>query len=339
MKKPLVIILFAASIIFAQESKENVVKFFGYVRANYQSDFAKNLSEFLVKQARLGVTGTVNESAGYRVFVDFTRLGKLQTSTTTLDGINVLTKASASFSDVLLDAEAYLSPMKNLKLSLGQFKVPFSTDNLRSGAEIDFINRPMHTNVTPSIRDIGAMITFSHKAYIPTELKAGLFNGSGQNKTENDKTTNYSLRGAFKPVEIINLSVNYYGGKSSGADISIYGFGGDFEYENFLLAGEFVQRKMSANIDVISSAYFAYLKYTFSFKDFFLTHLIPAIRFEHYDPNSDLEKDEILRITSGLSFEFAKIAFARFRVNYELFDHKNGTANPDKLTIELQTRF
>jgi len=108
----------------------------------------------------------------------------LQTTTTTLDGVTVLTSANASFSDVLLDAEAFINPLKNLSISVGQFKVPFSTDNLRPGCEINFVNRPLLTNVAPIIRDIGLMGTYNFEEFIPLELKAGLFNGSGLNKPD-----------------------------------------------------------------------------------------------------------------------------------------------------------
>jgi hypothetical protein len=339
MEKLLIVFLLASAMILAQEKKDFTPKFFGYVRAWHQSDFAKDQSEFIVKQARFGVKGNVNEFAGYRVFVDFARLGKLQTSSTTLDGVTVLTSASASFSDVLLDAEAYINPIKNLSVSVGQFKVPFSTDNLRSGAEIDFVNRPLHTNVTPGIRDVGVMGSYSFAENFPLDLKAGLFNGAGQNKTENDKTTDFSIRGVSQIISFMSLSANYYGGKTAGANLSIFDFGADVKYDAFFATGEFVQRTTSTTADIVSNSYFAYATYTISFTEFFLTNLIPAVRYESFDPNSDNASDEVTRLTAGLSFELAKLNFARFRVNYEMFDYKNGSVNPDKLIFELQTRF
>jgi len=340
VKKILFVFLITASLIIAQEKQDYSPKYFGYVRAWYQSDFAKNQGQFLIKEARVGVKGNVNEFTGYKIFVDFVRLGKLQTTTTTLDGVTVLTSANAAFSDVLLDAEAFINPLKNLSISVGQFKVPFSTDNLRPGSEINFVNRPLLTNVAPIIRDIGLMGTYNFEEFIPLELKAGLFNGSGLNKPENDRTTDYSFRAVAKPISLLNLSANYFGGQTLGADLSIFDFGADVKYGNIFLSGEFAQRNTSnSTLDIISNSFFVYALYDIKFEDSFLTHIIPAVRYENYDLNTDITDDEIIRLTTGLTFEFAKLNFAHFRINYELFDYKNGSANPNKLIFELQTRF
>jgi hypothetical protein len=340
MKKLLLVILFSGSFLFAQDKKDTSPIFFGYVRAWHQTDFSTNQGEFLAKMARLGVRGNVNEFASYRVLVDFVRLGKLSTSSTTINGTKVLTGASASFSDVLLDAEAIINPMKNLSFSLGQFKVPFSTDNLRSGADIDFVNRPLLTSVAPGLRDFGFMGTYSIKGEVPVEFKAGLFNGAGQNKSENDKTTNYSLRTAVQPIKGLGLSANYYGGKASGADLSIFDFGAEYKFGGLFLVGEYGQRTSTTPAkEIKANSYFIYTVYDFDFGDNMISHLMPALRYENYDPNSDTANNEISRFTAGLSLQFAKIKFAQFRVNYELFDYKDGSANPNKLIFEIQTRF
>ena len=340
MKKILFVFLMVTSLVIAQDKQDYSPKIFGYVRGWYQSDFSKNQSEFLAKMARLGVKGNVNEFTGCKVLVDFVRLGKMQTSSTTINGVTVLTAASATFSDVLLDAEAFINPSKNLSISVGQFKVPFGTDNLRSGADIDFVNRPLLTSVSPALRDVGAMGTYNFKEALPLELKAGLFNGAGQNKSENDKTTNYSLRAVTQPISFLTLSANYYGGQALGADLSIFDFGADVKYGSIFLSGEFAQRNTSSSaLDITSNSFFVYALYDMNFKDLFLTHVIPAVRYENYDLNTDIIDDEIIRLTTGLTFEFAKLNFAHFRINYELFDYKNGNANPNKLIFELQTRF
>ena len=340
MKKVFMVLVFITTIVAAQNKPDYSPKFSGYIRAWHETDFSTNQGDFLVKMARVAIKGNVNEYAGYRFQVDFTRLGKLSTTSTSLDGTKVLTGASATFSDVLLDAEAFVTPVKNLSFSVGQFKVPFGTDNLRGGADIDFINRPLLTNVAPGLRDVGFMGTYTMKDGIPMEFKAGLFNGAGQNKPENDKSTNYSFRATVTPFTGFALAANYYGGKSSGADLGIYDFGFDYKFGKVFLSGEFGQRnsKTSAK-EINSNSYFVYANYQFDFSESFVSAIIPALRYENYDPNGDASNDEIGRITAGLAFQFAKIKFAQFRINYELFDYKDGRTNPDKLIFELQTRF
>lgn len=340
MKNFVLFFLIISTLIIAQEKQDNSPKLSGYIRAWHQTDFSTNQGQFLVKMARFAIKGKVNQFAGYKIQVDVAKLGKFNSTTTTLDGIKVLTNASASFSEVLLDAEAYVIPAKNLTVSLGQFKVPFSTDNLRGGAAIDFVNRPLLTNVTPGMRDVGLMASYKVKKEIPLEFQAGVFNGSGQNKLENDKSTNYSFRTSVSPITGFSISANYYGGKASNAELSIYDFGIDYKIGKAFFTGEFGQRNTKLpSKEYSSNAYFVYGTYQFDFTDSFVTAILPALRYENYDPNGDLDNDEISRVTAGVAFQFAKIKYAQFRINYELFDYSDGRDNPNKLYLELQTRF
>ncbi|HEX2869100.1 MAG TPA: porin [Ignavibacteriales bacterium] len=335
------------STAFAQEQTDNSsaksgnsIKVNGYIKNWFEANTSTGDKDFLVRMARLGVKGNINMYAGYKVMVDFTRLGKLQTSTTTIEGKNVVSSASASFSDYLLDAEAFINPVKSLSLSLGQFKVPFSSDNLKSGADIDFINRPLTTNTAPALRDIGFMVSYVPAVEIPMEIKGGVFNGAGQNKPENDKNLNYSLRGVVHPVKNLGLSANYYTGKSAGANTNMFNLGADFSFEKVYVSGEYGQKinKLSAK-DVTSNALFVYSLYDFDFQKSMISHLIPALRYEHYKPDNSTSKDEVNKITAGLSFEFAKLTYAQFRVNYEILKYENGSANLQKLILELQIRY
>ncbi len=54
---------------------------------------------------------------------------------------------------------------------------------------------------------------------------------------------------------------------------------------------------------------------------------MPSLRYENYDPNSDLSSHEKSRITSALSFQFAIMIYAQFPVNYELLNYKDGSDN------------
>ncbi|MFZ6032098.1 MAG: porin [Melioribacter sp.] len=340
MKNKIILFLLIAASVAAQDKSASSMKFFGYVRSWYEADLTENQGGFKVKMARFGVKGDVNEYAGYRVFVDFARLGKLKTSYTDINGQRVLSSASASFSDVLLDAQAILKPAKNFTLSLGQYKVPFGTDNLKSGAEIEFVNRPMLTSVAPGLRDVGVMGEYKFDATIPLKLSAGVFNGAGQNKSEDDKTVNYSVRAVAEVLEGIELSANYYGGRLNDAEVNIFDLGAGVEYKNFTLNGEFGQRNTDLNSSTTTSnAFFVYGVYSIKIDNSAISYMMPAVRYEYYEPNNSVSGNEIERITGGVSFQFAKINFAQLRINYELYNYKDGKDNSNKLFIELQTRF
>jgi hypothetical protein len=211
---------------------------------------------------------------------------------------------------------------------------------MRSGADIDFINRPLLTNVTPGLYDIGFMGSYKMEEYFPIELKAGVFNGSGYNKQEDDKTMNYCIRTYLQPSAILGLSANYYGGKLTGTKVNILDFGTDIKISDLFISGEFAQRFSNLKEKkTTSNSFFIYSSYDFNLGSSVISHIMPALRYEMYDVNTSISKNEISRITTGLAIQFAKIKYAQLRFNYELFDYKDGRNNPDKLIVELQTRF
>jgi hypothetical protein len=342
MKKLFILFALLSFLGFGQNNPDYAPKFSGYVRAWHQTDFSTGQGQYLVRQARLGINGNVNDYAGYKFLMDFTRLGSLKTTSgTTAVGEKFLTGATASFSDIILDAAATIKPIKSLEISAGQFKVPFGTDNLKSDQNAEFANRPLLTNVSPSIRDIGVSVGYKFDIPFETELIAGSFNGSGLNKSENDKSTDYAFRAILSPVKNLSVTGNYYGAKVQGYAVNFMNFGFGYKIGKLLAEVEYGGKiSKTSGTDLNSNSYFVLATYSFPFPGNFIKEVIPAVRYEMYDPNSDLVDNEVGRITVGLSFEFAKMNFARFRVNYEKFDYKDGvTKNPDKLILELQTRF
>lgn len=339
MKKILILTVLLTSLAIAQDKVDYSPKFSGYVRAWHQTDFPAGQGQFLVKQARMAIAGAVNEYAGYKFQVDFTRLGKLSTTSTTIDDQKVLTGASANFSDILLDAQAIITPFSNFDISAGQFKVPYSTDYLRSDQNHDFANRPLITSITPS-RDLGFMLSYKWKGGVPAEFHAGSFNGSGMNKTENNKTMDFAFRAVVSPITDLSFSGNYYNGKAAGMNSHYYNFGMDYAIGSLFLDAEYSGKLTKADDDDIKgNSIFAYATYRVKTGEVFVKEVIPAIRFETFNPNTSDDKSKINLITLGMTFEFAKITFAHFRVNYELYDYNDGRDNPSRLILELQTRF
>lgn len=341
MKKFLVVFLFIiSSTAEAQEKPDYSPQLTGYVRAWYQADYSTNSSQYLVKQARISIAGSVNEYAGYKFLVDLARLGKLTTTFTTANNTGVVKSVTASFPEILLDAAAVITPFKNFDIVAGQFKVPFSTDNLKSDQNHEFANRPLLASVSPNGRDIGFTMSYKIKGVVNTELVAGSFNGSGLNKAETDKTMDYVLRAVVSPVKDLNFAAGYYNGTVSGNNQNCVGLSCDYKYNSLLVGGEFANKTLSTLTgDVTGNSYEAFATYSFAASDGFLKEIIPAFRYESYDPDTDKNSNEVGRITFGVTFEFAKITFAHFRINYEKFDCKDGTANPDKLILEIQTKF
>ena len=115
-----------------------------------------------IDRARLGFDATL-----YRYF-----LARLENDFTSSSGLR----------------DAYLAalPIPELNLQLGQFKVPFSYEELLSKRYIDFVERSavVNSTVNPS-RDIGVM---AHGRFAGSVLQyqLALMNGTGQNRSDNN---------------------------------------------------------------------------------------------------------------------------------------------------------
>ncbi|MFL6275165.1 MAG: OprO/OprP family phosphate-selective porin [Blastocatellia bacterium] len=130
---------------------------------------------FLVRRARLSAEGRV---AGY---FDFKVEGDFADTTSTL----------------LRDFYVNVHRIDELQLRLGQFKEPFSQEELRSDIYQDFVERSLVNNLAPS-RSPGLMVSgvISKGVF---EYQLGSFNGKGLLAANNNNTPESVLRLRFAP--------------------------------------------------------------------------------------------------------------------------------------------
>ncbi|MFH0734928.1 MAG: porin [bacterium] len=333
----LIVVFIINSFLLGQENKPKVT-LYGDFKGYYQTDMTKNTEEFTLNAARIGAKGSLNEFISYKVLVNFAQLGSLSTKK---DSDGKVTDVKAKFGEVLQDALFKLNLDKSFYITMGQFKVPISTDNLRTPLEIYFVNRPLLTKVTPELRDVGASATFINNEMIPIEINAGLFNGSGANKTETDRTLNYAFRGLFKPIEQVSLSGNYYSGKLTNTDVNIFDFGTTVKVNNLQVDAEYAYRDAdSTNFTRKSFSFYGYALYTFKMDTKLISGIQPSIRYEYFEPDNNIADDEQNRFTVGLSLILIENSLNQIKFNYEILDYKN--INKDtvkKFYIAFQTAF
>lgn len=331
--------LLTVSSIIGQENKPKPT-LFGDFKGFYQTNLTKNTGEFTLNAARIGAKGSLNDLISYKVLVNFATLGSLSTKKNS-DGS--LTEVKAKFGEVLQDAAVTLNFEKNFTFTMGQFKVPFGTDNLRSPIQIDFVNRPLLTKVTPELRDIGGNFMYSDESLIPIELQAGLFNGAGMNKVETDRTLNYAFRGVFKIIPQVSLSANYYGGRLTNSDVNIIDFGTTVKVDNFQFDAEYAMRdadSLNFNFKRKSYSLYTYALYTFKVPTKYFQGIQPAIRYEYFEPDDNFTDDEQSKFTLGLSFILNENSLNQIKINYEILDYKASNIDAVKrLYLALQTAF
>jgi len=114
----------------------------GYIKSafTYTTSDAGDESETSVSNARIKVSGGVNESTKYAILFD------------------------AVSDEILLDAYINHTIIENLSVKIGQFKTAFSTDNLISNTKVSFISRLyMEKNVSPAYRDRGIELNYEYR--------------------------------------------------------------------------------------------------------------------------------------------------------------------------------
>jgi len=89
----------------------------GTVRTKYEYNLDSSISAFVVRNARYQVSGYIRKDLEYKAEIDLSDEGRLR----------------------MLDAFINWIPLDNFEITLGQMKVQFSTDNIRSPHEIAFL--------------------------------------------------------------------------------------------------------------------------------------------------------------------------------------------------------
>jgi phosphate-selective porin OprO/OprP len=175
----------------------------GYTQVRYQTfqESGKH-NGFDIRRARVDLKGSVTPYFSYRLQVDFAGVPKL------IDGYGEIKLAD------------YFS------ITAGQFKIPFSMENLTSSNKLEMIDRSQVVEAlvarTKDVignqngRDIGVQIggTFLKVNNSPViEYRIGVFNGSGINVADTaNNAKDISGRLIFTPIKGFSFGGDYYKG-------------------------------------------------------------------------------------------------------------------------------
>lgn len=242
----------------------------------------------------------------------------------------------------MLDAYIRVDIFKNLNVLLGQMKIPFSTDNLRSPHQLNFSNRSfIAKKISKNLRDIGSLFSYKVPFKIPLIIDFGIYNGAGLNNPEWVNTPNYAFRANVGVNSFLNVSSNYYTGKMDGLSINLYNFGSHITLGNFFFDFEIAYKQTNDSIgnSITAQSYFIYGLYHFEINNNFLKRVTPALRYDVFDSDINKSGFEPGRITAGLTFGFSKLTLADLRFNYEKYFYDKLPNQDDKFTAELIVKF
>ncbi|MBN2543339.1 hypothetical protein JXI42_10785 [bacterium] len=256
-----------------------------------------------------------------------------------------------------------------VKLSVGQFKNPFSLELNTSCAGLYTVKRSEVVNkLAGPGRDLGLMLLGNYNDLVSYNL--GLMNGTGMGVRDENDGKNIVGRVVLSPIEYASFGGSFKMGNSVPAgkmedDNTITNFGGELQlkYKDFLLQGEYIMGKFEKPetapaidtttysdcsgthtvIDTVPGDPYEVNSSGFFVQAMYMTpwSLQPVIKYEMYDPNTDMDDDDQSIITFGFNYFINE--WSRVQVNYRyVADHLKADAadyRNDEILVQFQAKF
>lgn len=302
----------------------------GTIRGKYEYNSSLDGHRFQVRNARFSVRGAVSEFARYKAEIDLSDEG--------------LTR--------MLDAYVEMKASDRISFVIGQQKVPFSTDNLRSPYNFLFANRSFLGKQLAGLRDVGATLEYEFGDKLPLELIAGVYNGKGlYNQKEWRNTLSYALRAIYQP-EKWEFSANYNTIQPYELRMHIFNAGIMYTNQRWHFEGEYFHKEYEKNLFSDTKGYFVLASYDIPTPKLkAIESISPRIRYDHMSNDNNgllnpttntytVDDVERSRFTGGINFNLKKPFINEIRLNYEQYFYAQGIVNNDnKLVIEFVTKF
>lgn len=264
--------------------------------------------------------------------------------------------------------DAYLDyrPSNGLRIRVGQMKIPFGYNYERAAAESHFAAFPLwlsggditfeyQSRAAYRRRDIGLSVGFEKQLNSMFGLSANamVYNGNGENRFANDSdlpAVAARISAKIGPAGGWYLSVSgnvMYNPRVTGEQPALYQendliFGGDirFEVAGFFVEAEGIYRTTdlaTVGRQETSLGFHADIGYRIK-----SIGLEPVVRFDFYDPSSQLDDDELMYLTIGVNWYYTILGrhTVALRLSYTLkIENEKRTLNNDQVNLQLQYSF
>lgn len=299
-----------------------VICFFGGLKATLWAQENRSLvsaSSPLHLSAFAQVRYTAFSSDGIDSFS--LRRVRLAMNANVLMGLDLKMQIELTKSPNLLEAYLSYHPRNWLEFRAGQFKIPFSYENLKSASEQEFINRSSVVEVLcpgrdigAQGRDIGAMFLLKLSFF---EASFGVFNGSGINRLDNDQAKDKAFRVVISPWSSLKLGGSWYEGRwpqpvNSSQRRSREGFEIIWQLDNFYLAAELIK---SFNYHQEAKGWVAQAGLFLSQR-----RIQPLVRYEFLDRDISQSTDDEEILTLGLNWYLGPRT--KIQINQEMHQEK-----------------
>ncbi len=323
----------------------------GYTQVRFQSFQQKGKPDgFDIRRARLDFQGDFTSRWSYRLLIDF--VGNSQANGTAATG-------GVLVSPLLLDAYIAYKPWSFLKITAGQFTIPFSLENITQDRLLETADRSQvvsalvarkgdgSNNLIDSIgnqngRDLGlqlsgSVIHIGDRSLLDYYL--AVLNGAGIDVADNNEFKDFDARLVFHPVKALAIATNYYNGydrfsSSPTRNQNRIRWGADalLDLDRFTARAEWLRGEEGNSNPVIHQGWYAQGSYFFLPKIFQL-----VFRYDTYNPVEGKKLSSNTYYVFGGNFFFN--SWTKLQLNYSWRTEAGTSVNNDLVTAQLQLSF
>jgi phosphate-selective porin OprO/OprP len=288
-----------------------IAKLSGWAQTRFIST-AGTKNTYELRRARVQVAGNLADDISYKIQADFVR------------------------SPVLLDARVDFTHFQWARLTIGQFKIPFSQENLTSSKDLLTMDRSLVVNTLIPGRDNssnGRDIGFQVEGNIVRgdgrplfDYSVGMFNGAGTNTKDNNHRKDPALRLVAHLTRDLWIGGDYYYGWTGVTQIAKERAAGEFAFTRptWSVRGEYIWGRDGAVHKRGSYTQFAYR---------FKPQWEGIFKFEDFDSNVHTANNEVRTYIMGLNWYLSN--WVKFQANYGAGDETART----RLNHTFQTQF
>lgn len=320
----------------AEPKSDDGITVFGFLQPQFETKFndPKTAYSFTFNRARIGVTGVVPYDFVYYAVVEASAF-----------------KDSVPF---LLDAFVSYQRFKWAKISIGQFKSPFSLEMSTPCSDLNTIYRSMGvSNLVSPDRDLGIMVSGSIKDNF-LNYSLALTNGTGKGTFDNNNGKTFHSRLEVSPFEFIKVGGGVqYGTHPAAVDTipdedSRFRWAADLQlnYSNFTLIGEYIYGKDKGSYTVGGGCGGTPTIVTGNLNrsGLYLTamyktpwNLQPVFRYEKWNTNIDALNSAEHIMVFGLNYWFND--WTRVQFNYLYKAEERLEIKNDEIVLQVQIKF
>jgi phosphate-selective porin OprO and OprP len=301
----------------------------GYAQVRYQQlQESGKISGFDIRRARLDLKGSVTPFFSYRLLTEFAGSPKI------------------------IDAFTEIKIADYFTITAGQFKIPFSYENIDADRELVVIDRSQVVEAlvargkdilgNTNGRDIGIQAGgkfLNIKGTPLIEYCVAVLNGSGTNVADTaNSNKDLAARLIFTPLKGLSFGGSYYNGwdKVSKPDVAgkaqtrdRLGFEAGYTLPRFLVRGEYILGK-DGKTD--KSGWYLLAGYFVSPQKLQL-----IVRYDTYDPNTSKPDNMSTNYTIGGNLFFNK--WSKLQIDYTFRAEEGTSVENNYLALQFQISF